>query len=168
MSHSNAPGECSVAIDIEESERSVERGDDAGDRCSTTESGRELGNTVQGFGRRLLEFFTGPEFCVDDYADLFLLFLGEDIGVRLPGGKIRGYQNIHTQRIKVINCCLTDMLAVIRKRRPGYTEANLGDYLDAFLSDKDGWMGKKISKKARDPPYLGYVARQRGAHVDDG
>ena len=168
MSHSNAPGECSVAIDIEKSGRSVEGGGEAGNRCVITEGGQELGNTVQGFSQRLLEFFTGPEFCVDDYADLFLLFLGEDIGVRLPGGKIRGYQNAHTQRIEVMNCCLTDMLAVIRKRRPDYTEANFGNYLDAFLSDEDGWMDKKIAKRARDPPYSGYVARRRGAHVDDG
>ena len=45
---------------------------------------------------------------------------------------------------------------------------NFGNYLDAFLSDEDGWMDKKIAKRARDPPYSGYVARRRGAHVDDG
>ena len=125
------------------------------------EDSQRLGNDLWGFSRRLLEFFTGPDFCTDDYADRFLMFLGEGAGVRIPQGRIRGLQNTCSRRIEVMHQCLTDMFAALRAKQPDYTEAKFGVLLDDFLVDGDGYIEREVARKARSPPYSGYVARRR-------
>ena len=125
------------------------------------EDNQRLGNDLWGFSRRLLDFFTGPDFCTDDYADSFLMFVGEDAEVRIPQGKIRGLQNTCSRRIEVMYRCLSDMFTALQTKRPGYTEAEFGVFIDNFLIDGDGYIERKIAVKAQSPPYFGYIARRR-------
>lgn len=106
---------------------------------------------------RLARFFRSPALSKDDYADLFLLYLGEDIGARIPQEKIRGYQNIFVRPCDVIFHCLRDLYEIIRRRRPGFTENDLVAYINWFLTHEAGCISRQIAAVARGNPYLGKV-----------
>ena len=125
------------------------------------DDGRELGDDLAGFSHRLLHFFTGPEFCADDYADLFLMYVGEDDGYRIPQGLIRGRQNTCRRPFDVMLWGLQYLYSLIKAARPNYSEREFGEYLDAFLTDETGYAGRKIAQMAQAAPYYGRVARAR-------
>ena len=84
-------------------------------------------------------------------------FEGEDIDARLPQGKIRRYQNLNTKPSYVIEKCLWDLFEAVRQRRPGYTERNLRDHINWFLTHEEGYIDRRIAEIAKSEPYRGKV-----------
>ena len=137
------------------------------------DDGRDLDDNLVGFSHRLLHFFTGPEFCADDYADLFLMYVGEDDGCRIPQGLIRGCQNTCRRPLDVMLWGLQYLYSRLKAARPNYSEHEFGEYLDAFLTDETGYAGRRIAQRAQAAPYYGRIARARrpeseGPHRDEG
>ena len=132
--------------------------------------GQDLGNNIRGYAHRILNYYSDPEFCTDDYADLFLMYLGEndeENSFRLPQGRIRGLQNLYDtwrspeRRIEVIITCLTDIFTAMKRKNPNYTELEFGDFIDNFMTDEEGYHGPQRARKAKGAPYFGHVARLR-------
>ena len=82
---------------------------------------------------------------------------GEDIDERLPQGKIRDYQNRNTKPSWVIEKCLWDLFESVKRQRPGYTERNLRDHINWFLTHEEGYIDRRIAEIAKSKPYCGKV-----------
>lgn len=123
----------------------------------TPASSLRLRPWLQVIAARLSEFFRSPTLSRDDYADIFLMYLGEDIGARVPQGKIRGYQNTFARPFDVIFHCLHDLLEAARLRRPWYSEDDLSAYINWFLTHDSGYICKSVADIARGAPYFGKV-----------
>jgi len=123
----------------------------------TPASSLRLRPGLQVMAARLSEFFRSPILSRDDYADLFLMYVGEDIDARVPQGKIRGYQNTFARPFDVIFHCLHDLLEAARLRRPRYSEDDLSAYINWFLTHDSGYICKSVADIARGAPYFGKV-----------
>merc|ERR1719291_473438 len=120
-------------------------------------SGPPVSPGLKDMADKLAEFFRSPALDKNDYADFFLMYLGEDMDVRLPQGKIRGYQNLLVRPCDVILHCLHNLLEAIKLRRPGYTERDMAAYINWFLTHEEGYISGSIATIATSEPYLGKV-----------
>ena len=125
------------------------------------EDASKLGDDLDGYSRRLVDFFTGPGTCKEDYANDFLMFLGEDDGFRIPQGLLRECQNLRRSPVEVMRWGLGYVFSAVRAARPAYSEQEFGEYLDMFLTDETGYIGRKIAQRAQAAPYFGRVARSQ-------
>ena len=130
------------------------------------EDGRGLGDDIDGFAHRILHFFADPGFDEGDYAEVLLMFIGEDDGHRIPQGLIREQRNLCRQPIDVLRWGLKYVFLSLKAVNPSYSELEFGSYLDNFLTNGTGYAGWKIALKAKSAPYFGRVARTQLTHCD--
>lgn len=116
-----------------------------------------ISDAIQQMSIQLATFFTHPELCRDDYADLFLMYLGEDLEARLPQGLVRGYQNLYGYPVQVIMRSLDSLFAALQQKRPSFSEKNLEDHINWFLTFGDGYIDRRIARIAMAAPYNGKV-----------
>ena len=57
----------------------------------------------------------------------------------------------------MIYSCLWDLFEAVRQRRPGYTERNLRDHINWFLTHEEGYIDRRIAEIAKSEPYHGKV-----------
>ena len=112
---------------------------------------------IKHMSNHLSAFFTNPSFYKDDYADAFLMYLGEDMDIRIPQGKIRGYQNTCSTPCEVIERCLNDLFMKLRQHKPGCTENDLRSHINWFITYEEGYIDKRIARVAKAEPYNGMV-----------
>ena len=122
---------------------------------------------VRSMSVHLAAFFTNPLFDDDDYADAFLMFLGEDLDVCIPQGQLRGYQNTYADPVHVIERSLRVLLERIRVGKPDYSEGDLAAHINWFLTHEEGYIEARISRVARASPYNGKVLPQKPSAKDD-
>ena len=121
--------------------------------------GRSISNAVRRMSFQLAQFFSNPGLRCDDYASLFLTYLGEKLGARLPQGLLRGYQSVYVQPVQVMTMGLNSLVIVLRQKRPTFSDQDLADDINWLLTLRYGYIGRRTARIASGLPYNGKVVR---------